>query len=251
MIRALLLVAILIAAFPARTSAGAALQPRLGTAIDPDLAFTDATGRHDRLVGFTAGKPALVLPGYHRCPGLCGVAERDLAEALAATELPTDSYAVLFASIDPSETPADATAARSKLADAAPDVDLANWHFVTASSPAVAARLESALGIAVQPKERGLYVHPIAVVALTADGRLSRVLSGLDYTPRDLRLALIEASQNRLGTLVEHVLLLCGGFNQAAGRYTDAVMIGVRAGGILALIVLAGGLVLMVRPQRA
>jgi protein SCO1/2 len=250
-IRSFLLVAILVATFPAWASSGAALEPRLGTAVDPDLAFTDATGRHDRLDRFTAGKPALVLPGYHRCLGLCGVAERDLAEALAATRLPPDSYTVLFASVDPSETPADATAARSKLADAAPGVDLANWHFITASSPAVAATLESALGISVQPRERGLYVHPIAVAALTADGRLSRVLSGLDYAPRDLRLALIEASQNRLGTLVEHILLFCGAFNQTAGRYTGAVMLGVRAGGILALIVLVGGLVLLARPRRA
>src|SRR5581483_4799971 len=137
-IRTMLFVALCMAALPAQASTGAALQPRLGTAIDPNLAFTDATGQQQRLAALIGGKPALVLPGYHRCPGLCGVAQRDLAEALAATKLPPQSYTVLFASIDPAETPADATAARTKLADAAPGADLASWHFLIAGNPASA-----------------------------------------------------------------------------------------------------------------
>jgi len=235
----------------AQLSAATGLKPLIGIAVDPNLVFADATGRRDRLATFTEGKPTLILPGYHRCPGLCGVAERDLAEALTTTGLPPDSYTVLFASIDPTETPADATAAHDRLAEAAPCATLGDWHFVTVGSGAVASTLESALGISVQPKERGLYVHPVALAALTADGRLSRVLSGLDYRPRDLRLAVVEASENRLGTFGEHILLLCGAFNPATGHYTDVVMIGVRASGILALIVIAGGIMLMVRRGRA
>jgi protein SCO1/2 len=250
MMRAIL-AALLLSAPPAANAATRpTLDPKIGSQIDLTLPFGDASGHEESLGDFTAAKPALLLLGYHRCPNLCGVAQLDLAEALKATGLPPNAYTVLFISIDPAETTGDARDARQRLA-AASDLDLRSWRFLTGSTGSIAT-LEGEIGMtAVQPAEQALFIHPVAVSAITADGRLSRVLQGLDYPARDLRLAVVEASEGKLGTLGEHILLICSGFDPATGKYTSSVMVAVRIGSFAALAALAGGVLLMLRRERA
>jgi protein SCO1/2 len=250
MMRAILAALLLFAATAANAATRPTLDPKIGSQIDLTLPFGDASGHEESLGDFTAAKPALLLLGYHRCPNLCGVAQLDLAEALKATGLPPNAYTVLFISIDPAETTGDARDARQRLA-AASDLDLRSWRFLTGSTGSIAT-LEGEIGMtAVQPAEQALFIHPVAVSAITADGRLSRVLQGLDYPARDLRLAVVEASEGKLGTLGEHILLICSGFDPATGKYTSSVMVAVRIGGFAALAALAGGVLLMLRRERA
>jgi protein SCO1/2 len=224
--------------------------PVIGNQIDRALRFSDEHGAELPLGALLGGKPALVMLGYHRCTNLCGLAQRDLAEALKAAGLPSSSYDVLFASIDPEETSDDAADSREKLAEAASDADLSNWHFLVGKAPAIEA-IEHTFGVtAVKPFERGLYIHPVAVSAVTADGRVSRVLSGLDYPARDLRLALVEASQGHLGTLGEQILLFCSGFDAATGRYNDVVMLSLRVLGIAVFSGLGACVLIMARRRR-
>jgi protein SCO1/2 len=228
------------------------LAPRIGRPVDLALPLVAEDGSRTDLATMADGRPALVLLGYHRCPNLCGVAQGALLDALTATGLAPATYAVVFASIDPHETAADAADARRRLAESAPSADLSAWHFVTASAESIAS-LEASVGITVgQRADSSLYVHPVAVSAITPDGRIARVFTGIDYAPRDLRLALVEASEGRLGTLGDQVLLLCSGFDPTTGRYTDVVLAGVRIGGLLALAGLAGAIgYLGVRGRRA
>jgi protein SCO1/2 len=222
--------------------------PKLGTRLDTGLIFRDQTGRSAPLGDFLGGRPALVLFGYDRCPGLCGVAQADLAGALRKTGIDAHRYHVVFASIDPGETPADAAAAREKLAEAVLDASLADWSFLTGPARSVAA-LDRAAGLSVTALPgRSLYVHPVATLVLTADGRISRGFGGLAYGTRDLRLALVEASDGKLGTLSDQLTVLCSSFDPSTGRYSSAIMIGLRMAGIATL--LAMGLTFLILRRR-
>jgi protein SCO1/2 len=243
--------ALALAWLPANALAAAAgLTPHLGSALDARLLLTDGDGRQASLGDLTAGQPSLLLLGYHRCPNLCGIAQLGLAQALAATGLREDSYRVLFVSIDPDETATDAAASREKLRQAGA-AGLAGWRFLVGGAPAIA-RLEDAVGLAAtRPPNSDVYIHPLAIAVLTPDLRLSRVLPGLDPGERNLRLALVEASEGRLGTLGEHILLLCSGFDAATGRYDDVVMVGLRAAAVTAMLGLGVLIVLLGRGRRA
>jgi protein SCO1/2 len=226
-----------------------AFTPVPGAQLDAGLVFRDETGRSAPLATFLGERPTLLLFGYDRCPGLCGVAEMDLAEALDRTGIAPDRYRVLLASIDPGEQPEDARAARARLADALPAADLSGWHFLT-GQPEPVGSLAAAAGLSVSALPgRDLYVHPVATLVLTPDGRISRAFGGLDYDPRDLRLALVEASAGRLGTLAERLTLLCSSFDPATGRYSGAVMLGLRIGGLASLVLLGAALVMLRRRE--
>jgi protein SCO1/2 len=224
--------------------------PQPGTQIDTGLVFRDENGRRAPLAAFLEGRPALVLFGYDRCPGLCGVAQVGLADAVARTGLDAGRYRIVFASIDPGEQPDDARAARQKLADALPSADLSPWRFLTGAAGSVAA-LDRAAGLSTTALPgRDLYVHPVATLVLTPDGRISRALGGIDFAARDLRLALVEASAGRLGTLADRLTVLCSSFDPATGRYSGAVMLGVRIAG-LATIGAMGVVLLVLRRREA
>jgi protein SCO1/2 len=226
-----------------------AFAPAAGSRLDMSLVFRDETGRNAPLAAYLDARPTLLLFGYHRCPGLCGVAQMDLAEALAGTGIDRDRYRVVFASIDPDEAPDDARAARAKLAEALPAADLSGWHFLTGEAEPVGA-LDRSAGLTVSALPgRDLYVHPVATLVLTPDGRISRAFGGIDYDARDLRLALVEASAGKLGTLGDRLAVLCSSFDPSTGRYTGAVLLGLRIAGIASVALLAAALLVLKRRE--
>ena len=207
--------------------------PQLGRQIDTSIPLTDETGKTATLAQIVHGRTALVLFGYHNCPNQCGVAQQVIAGALAQTGLGS-GVAPLFITLAPEEGPADAAGAKSRLIAAAGTPANA-WHFL--SGPQVAS-LGEQFGIGAIQRERiRQYVHPVAVFTLTPDGRISHVLPGLDLTANDLRLALVEASNNQLGTVIDHIMLWCSGYDVSAGKYTEPVIgiLRVAALGLLAL----------------
>jgi protein SCO1/2 len=220
--------------------------PAIGSQVDLGASFTDETGRAAPLATYTGGKPTLILFGYHRCPNLCGVAQLDLAEGLKRTGLESGTYRILFVSVDPEEAVVDAAAARDKLRQAGgATIDLSPWRFLVGDA-AVLSALEASVGLTVAKGERDFYVHPVAISALTPDGRVSDVLSGLNYPSADLRRALVDASAGRLGTLGEHILLLCSAI-LGIGRYNDTALLVVRLVSIAAMLGLGGTVVFVVR----
>ncbi|RUX34017.1 SCO family protein [Mesorhizobium sp. M2A.F.Ca.ET.042.01.1.1] len=197
--------------------------PKLGAQLTLDRELIDARGRKQTLRETLGGHPALVIFGYDKCPNLCGVTQQAVASDLNKTSLRPADYRALFISIDSGETPADAITAQEEIASAAGPASLAAWRFLTSSDGAGAALAKEA-GITFD-RRKGIdqFVHPIAVIALTPTGRISQVLPALTFTPRDLQLALIEASGNRLGSIADHVFLLCAGFDSSKGQYTPAI----------------------------
>ncbi len=207
--------------------------PQLGRQIDTSLSLADETGKTATLGQIIGGRTALILFGYHNCPNQCGVAQQVIAGALAQAGLGT-GVVPLFITLAPEEGPEDAAGAKSRLVAAAGSSAKA-WRFL--SGPKVAS-LGEQFGIGTIERERiRQYVHPVAVFTLTPDARISHVLPGLDLTANDLRLALVEASNNQLGTVIDHIMLWCAGYDVSAGKYTEPVIgvLRVAALGLLAL----------------
>ncbi|MBZ9733469.1 SCO family protein [Mesorhizobium sp. CA18] len=197
--------------------------PKLGAQLSLERELVDTSGRKLTLGETLGGRPALVIFGYDKCPNLCGVTQQAVASDLKKTSLRPADYRALFISIDPEETSADAAEAQAEIASAAGPAGASAWRFLTGSDGAGAA-LANEAGITFdRRKSIDQFVHPIAVIALTPSGRISQVLPALTFTPRDLQLALVEASANKLGSIADHVFLFCAGFDSSKGQYTPVI----------------------------
>ncbi|MGN6487480.1 MAG: SCO family protein [Devosia sp.] len=223
--------------------------PVLGAGVDLATPLTDEAGTTATLGQWLAGKPAVVLFGYHDCPNLCGVVQQAIARLLAGTGLDRDGYRTLFITVAPEEDGADAAAAKARLADAAGAEVAAPWHFL---SGAGVVTLAQSFGIGALERERiRQFVHPVATFTVTRDGRISHVLPGLELSASDLRLAIVEASAGQLGSVVDHVLLFCAGYDPTTGRYTPVVMAGLRIGALVVLACLLAAIALLeIRKRR-
>jgi protein SCO1/2 len=236
----------------AATSASCAVErpsfdPQIGAQLDLARNLRDSTGGEASLSDILSGKPALVIFGYDKCPNLCGVTQQAVASDLKKTGLDPATYRALFISIDKTETSDDAATARDAVAQSAGADGVKAWRFLTGTDGAGAA-LAAQAGISFDTRPRiDQFVHPIAVLALTPQGKISRVLPALSFEPRDLRLALVEASAGKLGSIADHVFLLCAGFDTSKGQYTPAIWAALKLGGVATLLALGAAILLLAR----
>ena len=227
---------------------------RLGERLPLDVELTDETGHRRPLAELFGDKPVLLAFVYYRCPMLCPLVTKGIASSFKVLPyLPGEDFEVVFVSIDPED---DAAGAAEKKAFALDEYGkpetAAGWHFLTGGPAEIAALTEAAGFRYVKDERTGEYAHAAGVILLTPDGRLSRYLFGIDYAPKDLQLALVEASEGRIGGLVERLLLLCFHYDVALGRYTAVSMLWLRIVAAVTLIALLGYVVLMlVRERRA
>lgn len=229
-----------------------AVAPPPGARVPEGLAATDAeTGLPTTLGRALAGRPALLLPVDYTCSNVCDPMVSMSAEALAATGLKPDDYALVLVGIDPRD---DAAAARRMLADTLGARAAVRPQALIVTDAALA-RLTAPLGYtAIYDAGTDSFAHPAAAVLLAADGRVARVLSPLALTGRDLRLALTEAGEGRVGGLADRLALLCYGYDAARGVYTPLVQRILTVAGIvtvLAISLLVGGLTLWSRKRTA
>jgi protein SCO1/2 len=226
---------------------------KLGGELPLDLGFRDDTGRELRLGElFAAGRPVVLGLVYYRCPVLCTLVERGLASGLKPLDLePGRDFEVVFVSIDPTDTPETAAGRRSDvLAHYGRDSAAAGWHFLVGDEASIA-RLADAVGFryALDPGT-GQYAHAAGLAVATPDGVLSRYLYGVDYAPRDLKLALVESSRGEIGTVLDKALLVCFRYDAALGKYTAATMTVLRIGATLTVLALGAFLFFALRRER-
>ncbi|MDH2309913.1 SCO family protein [Methylobacterium brachiatum] len=197
-----------------------AVAPPPSARVPLELAVTDArTGRATTLGQALGGRAALLLPVDYTCGNVCDPMVSMAADALATTGLAAEDYAFVLVGIDPRD---DAAAARRMLAETLGD-RAAGIRPLLVSDTALAA-LTGALGYkAVYDAGTDSFAHPAAAMLLAGDGRVARVLSPLALTGRDLRLALTEAGEGRVGSLADRLTLLCYGYDAARGLYTPLV----------------------------
>ena len=224
----------------------------LGDAIPLDLAFTDETGRSVKLADYFGKKKPVVLSlVYYECPMLCTISLNGLAGALEVLSfVPGQEFEVVTVSFDPSETPALAAAkkkaylARYKRPEAH-----AGWHFLTGPKESISA-LTRAVGFRyVWDEATRQFAHPAGVLVATPEGRISHYLFGVEYAPKDLRLALVAAADGTIGNTADQLLLYCYRYDPQTGRYSASILNVVRLLGALTVLGL-GAFILVASRKR-
>jgi protein SCO1 len=198
---------------------------RIGEQVPLDLAFRDEAGRNVRLGDYFQKKPIILVLAYYECPMLCDMVLQGVVTTLKPLTFDAGKeFDVVVASIDPGETPEMAAEQeREIVARYGRAGGAEGFHFLTGPQASIDA-LTRAVGFRyVYEKERDEYAHPAGLVMLTPEGRVSRYLFGIDFPPRDVRLGLIESTQDKLGTAVDSLLLYCYHYNPAIGRYSTTV----------------------------
>jgi protein SCO1/2 len=229
------------------------IEQRLNAQVPLDLIFTDETGREVALDRYFDGKPVLLALVYYDCPQLCPLVLDGLARSLRPLDFkPGGDYRVIAVSIDPRETPELARTKKRALMQRSRPQAAAGWHFLTGDQLSIEALAQTAgFRYVENEKEKAdRYVHAIGTIALTPEGKISRYFYGFDYPPRDLRLALIEASGNRIGSAVDQLLLLCYKYDPAQGKYTLSILNLLRFSATATVLVLGGFLMFMLRRER-
>jgi len=214
--------------------------------------FRDETGKVVRLRDYFGKRPVLLNFVYYRCPMLCPIVMDGTTEALTNLKFDIgEEFDVITVSIDPRDKPADAAAMKDKYIKRYGRLKSANgWHFLTSHESAIQ-QLTGAVGFQyAYDAKMDQFAHGAAILVLTPDGRTSRYFYGFEYKPRDLRLALVEASQGKVGGLADQILLLCFHYDPKIGKYSRNAMMFARAGGITTMLALGGFIVVMFRKER-
>jgi protein SCO1/2 len=188
------------------------------------------------------GHPTLLMLGYFHCPNLCDVAQQGMAHAIALSGLqPGKDVSVLFVSIDPRDTPAAARDKQHMISHMQGDANASAWHVLVGKDASIHA-LAHAIGYRYAYDPRlDQYAHPAGVVIATADGRVNQYLMGVNYVPQTVRLAVVAASHDTLGSIVDQFVLLCCGYDPATGRYTvtiNRIMQGLGIGFVVLLLLM-------------
>jgi len=203
------------------------IEQNLDAQLPLDLSFRDEEGRTVRLGDFFGDKPVILILAYYECPMLCTmVLNGTLRSINVIDELDVGrDFDIVAVSIDPEESPDLAREKRrlyqSKYRREGSDE---GWHFLVGDQTAID-ELAETVGFEYQyDEETGQYAHGSAIMVATPEGRLAKYLYGIDYDPRTLRLALVEASSGKIGTVVDQVILYCFNYNPLEGKYSLAIM---------------------------
>ena len=223
---------------------GVTIVDKLDSQVPLDAAFRDESGR---AVTFRdvlpKDRPAILQIGYMRCPMLCSLVMNALVRGIQGVDWTVgDQYDVISLSVNPTEGPELADAKKAGyVAEYGRAGSAKGWHFLTGQEAEIR-KVTDAVGFEYRLQENGEYSHAAAVFVLTPQGRLSRVLYGVKYEPANVRMALLEASEGRIGTTLDRIILWCHIYDAQAGGYVLLAMRVMQIGGALTLVVLGGGL---------
>jgi protein SCO1/2 len=231
---------------------GVTIEQKLNAAIPLDLVFRDESNHALPLRTYFGEKPVVLALVYYGCPNLCSFTLTEMVHSLHRLSFePGRDYNVVLVSIDPSETP---DLAAQKKAAYAKEFGRASfnsgWHFLTSTQEPIS-RLASAVGFRYRWDEpTHQFVHAGGIMVATPEGMLSRYFYGIRYAPADLRLALVEASQEKIGSPVDDILLFCFHYDAAQGKYTLAIFNVLRLAAALTLLGLGALIFLFVRREK-
>jgi protein SCO1/2 len=228
------------------------IEQRLGNQIPLDLKFRDEAGREVRLGEYFAkGKPVALTLVYYECPMLCNQVLNGAVGAFQALSFTAGKeFEVVTVSFDPREGPE--LAAKKKetyLRRYRREGAEAGWHFLTGDKASIDALAESVGFRYAWDEQSQQFAHASAVMVATPQGKLSHYFYGIDYAPRDLRLALVEASEGKVGSPVDSLLLFCYHYDPASGRFAPVMGV-LRAAGVLTVFGVVGLILYLVRKSR-
>jgi protein SCO1/2 len=213
------------------------------------LEFRDETGKSVRLGEYFGKRPVILNLAYYGCTMLCGEVQSGIIGSLRALQFnPSTDFDIVTVSFDPKETPEQAAAKKQSLLLRyhRPGAEQ-GWHFLTGDQRNIEA-LTKSVGFDYQyDPNSGQWAHAAAVIVLTPQGKISKYFYGVEFAPKDLRFGLIEASQNKIGTIVDQMLLYCYHYNPATGKYGAVIMNVLRLAGVVTALILGGFVLIMFR----
>jgi protein SCO1/2 len=229
------------------------IDQRLHQQVPLDLVFTDETGREVPLGEFFGKRPVVLALVYYECPMLCTQVLNGMVSALGVLTFDVGrEYDVIAVSINPKETPALAAQKKQAYLDRYKrPQSVAGWHFLTGKEENIQ-RLAAAVGFRYAfDDEIQQYAHGAGIEILTPRGVVSKYFYGIEYSPRDIKFGLIEASEERIGTAIDSVLLLCYHYDPATGKYGATAIGAVRIGAVATVLALLTFLFVSLRKERA
>ena len=229
------------------------IDQRLNQQIPLDLVFADETGREVQLGEFFGKRPVILAMVYYECPMLCTQVLNGLVSALGVMNFDVGrEFDVVAVSINPKETPGLAAQKKQVYLDRYKrPQSAAGWHFLTGKEENIKA-LAAAVGFRYAFDARiQQYAHGAGVELLTPKGVISKYFYGIEFSARDIRFGVIEASDEHIGTAIDDVLLLCYHYDPLTGKYGATAMAAVRIGGIATMLGLGTFLFVSLRKERA
>jgi protein SCO1 len=218
-----------------------------------DTPFTDERGETVRLGQYFGAKPVVLAFVYYSCPMLCTQVLNAMTSTLDVLSLDAGKdFEVVLVGFDPREKPEQAAAKKAEQLQRykRPGAD-AGWHFLTGSEPAIE-KVASAAGFRyVWDQPTNQFAHPTGIIIVTPDGRPARYLFGIEYGPRDVRFALLEASAGRIGSVADSLLLYCYHYDPMTGRYGLYIMRTLRIAGVATVLLIATFIIVMVRREKS
>jgi protein SCO1/2 len=229
------------------------IEQRIGERIPLDLPFTDENGKAVKLGDYFGKRPVILALVYYECPMLCTQVLNGLVTALGVMSFePGREFDVVAVSFNPKEGPGLAAQKKAAYLDRYDRPHTAGgWHFLTGSEASIR-ELTRAVGFRYEFDGKiQQYAHGAAIELLTPTGTLARYFYGIEYSSRDLRFGIIEASDERLGSAIDQVLLLCYHYDPSTGQYGATVLGLVRLGAVLTVFAFLGFLIVSLRRERA
>jgi protein SCO1/2 len=228
------------------------IDQKLDQQVPLDLVFRDESGKDVRLGQLVRDRPVILMPVYYECPMLCTMSLNDLTKVLKVMQYDVgDQFDVVTVSFDPREGP---ELAREKKANYVEQYGrpgaTKGWHFLTGDAEPIK-RLTDAVGFRYtwdEPTKQ--FAHASGFMILTPQGKLARYFFGHDYSATALRLSLVEASQGRIGTVTDALILYCFHYDPAKGKYSLAIINILRVLGMLTVLLVGGFIVRSVMHER-
>jgi protein SCO1 len=226
------------------------IEQRLDAQVPGDLVFRDETGKAVKLGDYFGKRPIVLSLVYFRCPMLCSEVLAGVEASLKAISFnPGKDFDVLTVSFDPKDTPESATEKKAEMLKRYRREGASGaWHFLTGPQESIDA-LTQAVGFQYQyDQSTDQFAHTTGLMILTPEGKIAQYYYGVEFPARDVRLGLIQASQGKIGTLADQVLLYCYHYDPKTGKYSAMINRMIQLGG--GLTVLSIGTVLLVLLRR-
>jgi len=239
-------------AAPSQIITQVGIDPQLGAMLPLDTQFVDASGANVKLRDCLNDKPVVLHLVYYQCPMLCKLSSDGLLSTLKTLSLKQgQDFSIVTLSFDAHEGPELSKNARTMAIErCGREAVETGWRFLTGDEQNIKA-VTNAVGFRFAWDERTKqFAHASGIFILTPEGRLSRYLGGIEYSPRDFRLAVVEASDGKVGTLRDQVKLLCYMYDPSGGKYGFAIMSLMRIAGLTTVVGLASAIIVMVRRER-
>lgn len=226
---------------------------KLGQSVPLETSLVDETGKPVKLTRyFNQGRPIVLALVYYRCPNLCTFVLNGILDTLKKlTIMPGKEFELITLSIDPREKSELAAEKKSAYLMSYGKPDAAQgWHFLTGQETEIR-RIADAVGFGYQyDAQSNQYGHSAAIFVLTSEGKISRYLYGIEYKPRDFKLSVVEASQGRVGTVIDRLVMFCYRYDPHSRGYSLVVSQIMKLGSLLMILGLGSYLFLFWRKQR-